>query len=184
MAMEACGGAHHWARELVALGHEVKLLPPKAVRPFVAGNKNDSRDEHGIWTAVQQPRVKEVAVKSEEQQAVLTLNRMRQHLVKCRTAQINGLRGSGRIRRNHAEGQIGRTQGDPRGLGPGLGAITGDRHRDVTRAVGAGVEARRADPGYRTPPRAMASGDSGEPAHRRDSGGGDALRDSSGGHDG
>ena len=76
VAMEACGGAHHWARELVALGHEVKLLPPKAVRPFVACNKNDSRDEHGIWTAVQQPGVKEVEVKSEEQQAVLTLNRM------------------------------------------------------------------------------------------------------------
>ena len=93
VAMEACGGAQHWARELLALGHEVRLLPAKAVRPFVTGNKNDARDAHGIWTAVQQPGVRAVAVKSEEQQAVLALHRMRQQLVKFRTAQINGLRG-------------------------------------------------------------------------------------------
>ena len=91
--MEACAGAQHWARELMALGHQVKLVPAKAVRPFVAGNKNDARDAEGIWTAVQQPGVKQVAVKSEEQQAVLALHRMRQQLVKFRTAQINGLRG-------------------------------------------------------------------------------------------
>ena len=93
VGMEACGGAQHWARSLRELGHEVRLLPAKMVRPFVGGNKNDVQDARAIWTAVQQPGIKTVAVKSEEQQAVLALHRMRQQLVKFRTAQINGLRG-------------------------------------------------------------------------------------------
>ncbi len=93
VGMEACGGAQHWARRLRALGHEVRLLPAKMVRPFVSGNKNDVHDARAIWMAVQQPGIKTVAVKSEAQQAVLALHRMRQQLVKFRTAQINGLRG-------------------------------------------------------------------------------------------
>jgi transposase len=91
--MEACGGAQHWARKLTAMGHRVKLMPAKAVRPFVGGNKSDVHDARAIWTAVQQPNVKAVAVKTEEQQAILALHRMRSQLVKFRTAQINGLRG-------------------------------------------------------------------------------------------
>ena len=93
IGMEACGGSQHWARKLMAMGHQVKLMPAKAVRPFVGGNKSDVHDARAIWTAVQQPGVKAVAVKSEEQQAILALHRMRQQLVKFRTAQINGLRG-------------------------------------------------------------------------------------------
>ncbi len=93
VGMEACGGAQHWPRRLQELGHEVRLLPAKMVRPFVGGNKSDAHDARAIWTAVQQPGIKTVAVKSEEQQAVLALHRMRQQLVKFRTAQINGLRG-------------------------------------------------------------------------------------------
>ncbi len=93
VAMEACGGSQHWARRLLALGHQVRLLPAKMVRPFVGGNKSDAHDARAIWTAVQQPGVKTVAIKSEEQQAILALHRMRQQLVKFRTAQINGLRG-------------------------------------------------------------------------------------------
>lgn len=93
VAMEACGGSQHWARQLQALGHQVKLLPGKMVKPFVAGNKNDAQDARAIWTAVQQPGIKTVAIKTEAQQAVLALHRMRQQLVKFRTAQINGLRG-------------------------------------------------------------------------------------------
>ena len=93
VAMEACGGTQHWTRRIRELGHEVRLLPAKMVRPFVGGNKNDAHVARAIWTAVQQPGVKTVAVKSEEQQAILALHRMRQQLVKFRTAQINGLRG-------------------------------------------------------------------------------------------
>ena len=93
IGMEACGGAQHWARALTELGHHVKLLPAKAVRPFAGGNKSDVHDARAIWTAVQQLNVKAVAVKTEGQQAILALHRMRQQLVKFRTAQINGLRG-------------------------------------------------------------------------------------------
>jgi transposase len=93
IGMEACGGSQHWARQLRKLGHEVKLLSGRMVKPFVVGNKNDVADARAIWTAVQQPGIKTVAVKSEAQQAVLALHRMRQQLVKFRTAQINGLRG-------------------------------------------------------------------------------------------
>ena len=93
VALEACGGSQHWARHLQELGHEVRILPAKMVRAFVRGNKNDAHDARAIWAAVQQPGVRTVAVKTEEQQAVLALHRMRQQLVKFRTAQINGLRG-------------------------------------------------------------------------------------------
>lgn len=93
IGMEACGGAHHWARQLTQMGHQVKLMPGKAVKAFVSGNKNDAADARAIWLAVQQPGVKAVAIKTEAQQAVLALHRMRQQLVKFRTMQSNGLRG-------------------------------------------------------------------------------------------
>ena len=93
VAMEACDGSQHWARRLQDFGHEVRILPANRVRAFVRGNKNDAHDARAIWIAVQQPGIRTVAVKTEEQQAVLALHRMRQQLVKFRTAQINGLRG-------------------------------------------------------------------------------------------
>jgi transposase len=93
IGMEACGGAQHWARRLTALGHNVRLLPAQQVRPFAVGNKNDVADARAIWMAVQQPGIRAVVVKTETQQAVLALHRMRQQLVKFRTAQMNGLRG-------------------------------------------------------------------------------------------
>ncbi|KGB84917.1 IS110-like element ISPa49 family transposase [Pseudomonas aeruginosa] len=93
IGMEACGGAQHWARQFVAMGHTVKLLPAQSVRPFAGGNKNDIADARAIWIAVQQPGIKAVAIKTEAQQAVLALHRIRQQLVKFRTAQINALRG-------------------------------------------------------------------------------------------
>lgn len=92
IGMEACGGSQHWARELHKLGHKVRLLKGRFVRAFVMGNKNDVMDARAIWMAVQQP-VKPIAVKTEEQQAILALHRMRQQLVKFRTAQINALHG-------------------------------------------------------------------------------------------
>ena len=92
IGMEACGGAHHWARQLIAMGHQVKLMPARFVKAFNIGNKNDAADARAIWLAVQQPG-KPVAVKTEMQQAMLSLHRMRQQLVKIRTMQTNGLRG-------------------------------------------------------------------------------------------
>jgi transposase len=93
IGMEACGGSHHWARQLQAMGHEVKLMPGKMVKAFVSGNKNDAADARAIWMAARQPCIKAVAVKSEAQQAVLAMHRVRQQLVKTRTAQRNELRG-------------------------------------------------------------------------------------------
>jgi len=93
IAIEACGGAHHWARELTRLGHTVRLLHAKIVRPFVSGNKTDATDARAIWLAVQQPGIKLVGVKSQAQQATLTLHRQRELLMKMRTMQTNALRG-------------------------------------------------------------------------------------------
>lgn len=93
IGMEACGGSQHWARKLQAMGHEVKLMSGKMVKAFVCGNKNDAADARAIYMAAQQPEVRTVAVKSEGQQAVLAMHRIRQQLVKVRTAQMNELRG-------------------------------------------------------------------------------------------
>jgi transposase len=93
IGMEACGGSHHWARELIKMGHEVKLMPGKVVKGFAPGNKNDAADAKAIWLATQQAGVRAVAVKTEQQQSVLAMHRMREQLVKFRTAQINALRG-------------------------------------------------------------------------------------------
>ena len=93
IAIEACGGAHHWARELTAQGHSVRLLHAKIVRPFVSGNKTDATDARAIWLAVQQPSVKFVGIKTAAQQATLTLHRQRELLMKMRTMQTNALRG-------------------------------------------------------------------------------------------
>ena len=92
IGMEACGGAHHWARQLTKMCHQVRLMPAEFVKAFNIRNKNDAADARAIWLAVQQPS-KAVAVKTEMQQAMLALHRMRQQLIKFRTMQINGLRG-------------------------------------------------------------------------------------------
>jgi transposase len=93
VALEACGSAHWWARKIKMLGHEVVLLHAKFIRPFVQTNKTDAADARAIWTAVQQPEMRTVAAKTEDQQAMLGLHRMRALLVKFRTMQVNQLRG-------------------------------------------------------------------------------------------
>lgn len=93
VAMEACGSAHYWARELSRLGHEVKLIAPKFVRAFVQANKTDAADAQAIWEASRSPSVRLVAVKSQTQQAVLGLHRMREQLIKMRSMHVNQLRG-------------------------------------------------------------------------------------------
>ena len=93
VAMEACGSAHYWGRQVRALGHEVKLIAAQFVRPFVPTNKTDAADARAIWEAVQRPQMRFVALKDEGQQSVLALHRMREQLVKARTMQSNQLRG-------------------------------------------------------------------------------------------
>jgi transposase len=93
VAMEACGSAHHWGRLLRDLGHEVRLIAAQFVQPFVKTNKTDAADAEAIWEACQRPQMRFVAVKSEEQQAVLSLHRVRQQCVKVRTMQANQVRG-------------------------------------------------------------------------------------------
>lgn len=94
VGMEACGGSHHWARLLRGLGHEVRLLPPAYVKPYVKRNKTDGRDAEAICEAMQRPSMRFVAVKSPEQQAVQTLHRARELLVRQRTMAGNALRAA------------------------------------------------------------------------------------------
>jgi transposase len=93
IGMEACGSAHHWARKLSAYGHTVRLMAPQFVKPYVKGNKTDAADAEAICEAVARPNMRFVAIKSVEQQAVLSLHRVRQGFVKARTAQANQIRG-------------------------------------------------------------------------------------------
>ena len=93
IGMEACGSAHHWARKLEGLGHQVKLMAPQYVKPYVKTNKNDAADAEAICEAVSRPNMRFVPVKNAEQQAILALHRARQSFVKARTAQANQIRG-------------------------------------------------------------------------------------------
>ncbi|MCY3839979.1 MAG: IS110 family transposase [Gammaproteobacteria bacterium] len=93
VAMEACASAHYWGREITALGHEVKLVPPVYVKPFVKRHKNDAADAEAITEAAQRPTMHLVEVKTEEQQARAMLFRTRDLLVRQRTQLINALRG-------------------------------------------------------------------------------------------
>jgi len=93
IGMEACSTAHFWARELVALGHEVRLMPAAYVKPYVKRGKSDALDAEGVCEAVTRPTMRYVAIKSPEQQAVLMLHRTRELLVRQRTMLVNALRG-------------------------------------------------------------------------------------------
>jgi transposase len=92
VGMEACATSHHWARQLIELGHEVKLMPPSYVKPYVKRSKNDAADAAAICEAVTRPTMRFVAVKSAEQQSVLMLHRTRELLVRQRTMLVNAIR--------------------------------------------------------------------------------------------
>src|SRR5215207_11769975 len=93
VALEACGGAHYWARELGKLGHDVRLMAVAMIYPYRTNQKNDANDAEAICEAVARPRTRFVPVKSEGQQAVLTVHRARELLVTERTALANQIRG-------------------------------------------------------------------------------------------
>ena len=93
VGMEACGTSHHWARELIKLGHEVRLMPPAYVKPYVKRGKTDAADAEAICEAVRRPTMRFVPVKSPEQQAALSMHRTRDLLVKQRTQLVNMIRG-------------------------------------------------------------------------------------------
>jgi transposase len=90
--MEACATSHHWAREIEKLGHDVRMMPPRYVKPYLKRNKNDAADAEAICEAVQRPTMRFVPVKSPAQQSVLMLHRTRQLFVQQRTTLINAIR--------------------------------------------------------------------------------------------
>lgn len=92
VGIEACASSHHWARELTALGHEVKLMPPAYVKPYVKRQKNDAADAEAICEAVQRPSMRFVPIKAPDQQAGLVLHRTRHLLMRQQTAVINAIR--------------------------------------------------------------------------------------------
>jgi transposase len=93
VGIEACGTAHHWARELTGLGHTVKLMPPAYVKAYVKRGKTDAADAEAICEAVTRPTMRFVPIKSREQQAALSMHRARDLLVKQRTQLVNMMRG-------------------------------------------------------------------------------------------
>ena len=93
IGMEACGTSHFWAREIEKLGHAVRLIAPQFVKPYVRGNKNDGNDAAAICEAVTRPSMRLVPVKSIEQQDIQAIHRVRERLVKERTALVNQIRG-------------------------------------------------------------------------------------------
>jgi transposase len=93
VGIEACGTSHYWARELIKLGHEVRLMPPAYVKPYVKRGKTDAADAEAVCEAVTRPTMRFVPVKSPEQQAALSMHRTRDLLVKQRTQLINMMRG-------------------------------------------------------------------------------------------
>jgi transposase len=93
IGMEACASAHYWARTLQRFGHTVRLMAPQFVKPYVKTNKNDVADAEAICEAVSRPNMRFVPIKSIEQQAILSVHRVRQGFVKARTAQANQIRG-------------------------------------------------------------------------------------------
>ena len=103
IGMEACAGAHHWARALQSRGYPVRLIPPQFVKPYVKSNKNDANDAEAICEAMSRPNMRFVAVKSVEQQDIQATHRIRAELMTQRTAKANQIpRPGGRVRLSRA----------------------------------------------------------------------------------
>jgi transposase len=142
VVLEACGGAHHWARELTKLGHDVRLIAPAYVKPFVKRQKNDAADAEAICEAAQRPSMRFVPVKTEAQQAAALVFRARDLLVKQRTQISNAIRGH-----MTEHGWIA-----PRGLAhmKKLAALLEDPEAVPVRELPYGPAAQKTAPGGRT----------------------------------
>jgi len=127
VAMEACASAHHWGREFMALGHEVKLIAPIYVKPFVRRQKNDANDAAAIYEALHRPQMRFVKVRSAEKQAVLMRHKVREMLVGQRTQLLNALRG-------HLS-EIGVIAAQGAGNMRSLGALIHEGHGVIPEAV-------------------------------------------------
>jgi transposase len=127
VGLEACGSAHHWGRALLALGHDVKLIPPAYVKPFVKRQKNDRNDAAAIYEALFRPGLRFVAVRSIDNQAMLMQHKVREMLVAQRTQLFNGLRG------HMAEVGVIAAQG-ARNI-RSLGALIHEGHPDISDMV-------------------------------------------------
>ena len=138
VGIEACGTSHYWAREITQLGHEVRLMPPAYVKPYVKRGKTDAGDAEAICEAVTRPTMRFVAIKAPEQQAALALHRTRDLFVKQRTQLVNMIRGL------LAEFGID----IPRGIGQ---ALTLAKRIAADRAVGAAEANCRSPSGARGP---------------------------------
>lgn len=93
IGMEACGSAHYWARKFEAMGHQTRLMAPQFVKPYVKTNKTDAADAEAICEAMQRPAMRFVTVKTQEQQAILSVHRVRQGFIRARTTTVNNIRG-------------------------------------------------------------------------------------------
>ena len=165
--MEACGGAHEWGRQLMRLGHQVRLLPAKTVRPFVQRNKTDAADAQAIWTAGQQPGARFVAVKTVAQQVVLSLHRLRAQLMKMRIMQTNELRGLLAEFGATARGAPGTAATTARRVGAGPGAAAGHARGEPARASPAHPSPGGRHRAPRTAPNRAAARDTGLSGARR-----------------
>jgi len=132
VAMEACGSAHHWGRAIGASGHEVRLIPPAYVKPFIRRQKNDAADAEAICEAAVRPAMRFVAVKTEEQQARAMLFRTRDLLVRQRTPDQCATRSLGRAWRRRAAG-TSEPEGPCRGNRVGNHAPSASRRRALSR---------------------------------------------------
>jgi len=125
VGMEACGGAHHWARRIAALGHEVRLMSPALVAPYRKGNKHDRNDADAVLEAASRPSMRFVAIKSVAQQDLLALHRVRSRLMKQRIALSNQIRAL-----LHERGAVARP--GAAGLRAGVAAALADEHNELS----------------------------------------------------
>jgi transposase len=146
VALEACGGAHHWGRVLQAMGHEVRMIPPQYVKPFVRRGKNDRIDAEAIAEAAQRPTVPTLPVRSAEQQAKAALLTVRELLVKQHTQLVNAARGiaaefgviapKGAAGANRLAEQVAADASMPAEAQEAIGLLEAARHALETRLAG------------------------------------------------